>query len=290
MRILLTGATGFVGEALVKSLSQNHTLICLSRNGAGEGFVYADLSDNISVRTAGKAIDGNFDALIHLAAFVPKVAAEDRLTVANAINEEGLVNLIDVFGERIKKLILGSTAEVYDQFKITNVIKEDDPLNPGSYYAATKLASEFVARTYGKKNNVPVQVLRFSVMYGPNDPIARALPNFIKAALRNEDIVVKGGAILRDYVHLSDVVQSIHDALDSNNSGVVNIGTGLGVTIKEVAETIVMLSGSRSRVLVESGESGVNIVLNPEYATKLIGYKAKVLFPDRLGEMIDSYR
>lgn len=290
MKILLTGASGFVGKAFIESLSPDDQVVCLGRSGDGDNFFKTDITDLESVEAAAQNIGEDFDALVHLAAFVPKVAAEDQLEPANATNVMGLVNILEAFNGRIKKVILGSTAEVYDQARVVGVITEDSSTNPGSYYGATKLASEPIALTYGKKNTIPALVLRFSVMYGPHDPIARALPNFIRTALKDEDIVIKGGQILRDYVHTADVVQALHCALNSEASGIVNIGTGVGVSIQQAAEAVVAAAGSESKVVVEPGSGGADIVLSPEKAQQLINYKPSVFFPEKLGEMIDSYR
>jgi nucleoside-diphosphate-sugar epimerase len=253
MKILLTGASGFVGRAFLRSLSPDNTAVCLGRqrleNTPSIFFIETDIVESSSVVAASKQIEGEFDALVHLAAYVPKTAAQDNLEDACDVNIKGLTNVLDVFEGRLGKILLGSTAEVYDQKRLSGPINEDSPLNPASYYAATKLASEFIARSFGAKNNLHTLVLRFSVMYGPNDPISRALPNFIKSALTNADIHIKGGEILRDYVHIDDVVTSLHQALRANQSGVVNIGTGKGISIADAARIIA--EAARSNMVVK---------------------------------------
>jgi nucleoside-diphosphate-sugar epimerase len=293
MRILLTGASGFVGQAFLKSLSINDEVVCLGRKPTGAAhvqFINTDISDNSSVLAASKQVDGEFDALIHLAAYVPKTAVQDNLRDAYSVNVEGLVNILDAFKERFAKILLGSTVEVYDQKQVKGLIDEHSPVNPGSYYAATKLASEFIARTYGAKNNLNTLVMRFSVMYGPNDPISRALPNFVRSAIANEDIHIKGGETLRDYVHVEDVVASLHNALAANQSGIVNIGSGSSISIANAAQCVVDAAKSISKIIVESGGSSTDIVVDPQTAKSLIGYDAKVHFPDKIHEMIESYR
>ena len=69
-------------------------------------------------------------------------------------------------------------------------------------------------------------------MYGGYDPIARAIPNFIRAAKAGEDLTIRGAKVLRDYVHIDDVVRSIICAVNANGAGVVNIGTGRGISIR----------------------------------------------------------
>lgn len=293
MRLLLTGATGFVGKNFLKSLSADDQVVCIGRSSPsmqGVEFVQADLANTEEVVEAANQLRGSFDAIVHLAAYVPKVSADDNLSAANDVNIIGLINILNAFEGRFDKLILGSTAEVYDQTRIEGVITEDSPVHAASYYGATKLGSEFIARTYGQKNNIPVLVLRFSVMYGADDPIARALPNFIKTALANKDIELRGAHSLRDYVHVDDVVLAIRCALNSENSGVVNIGTGKGVSILDAAQAIVSTCGATSKISVDKEYNGVDIVLSPQRAQDLIGFTATLAFPDKLEEMINSFR
>ncbi len=293
MRILLTGATGFVGNAFLASLSEDVEVIYLgrSRSSLGKGKFYeTDITDQSNVTDVAKNIKGKFDAIVHMAAHVPKASQEDQLQQANAVNIEGLINVLESFDGRFNKIILGSSAEVYDQARINAKINEDSPVSPNSYYGATKLASEFVARTYAKKKNITATILRFSVMYGPSDPIARALPNFIKTALKNRDIVISGGSTLRDYVHIDDVAQSIQRALDVNTNGVFNIGTGKGVSIYDAAKSIVEAAGSSSKVVQVEGPQSADIVIDASLAELELGFRAKNYFPQKLEEMIDSYR
>lgn len=293
MRILLTGATGFVGNAFLASLGKDEEVVYLGRtkNALDIGRFYkVDITDQNNVCAAAKSIEGNFDAIVHMAAHVPKTSQEDELLQAEAVNIKGLINILNSFNGRFNKLILGSSAEVYDQERISGKINEDSPVNPNSYYGATKLASEFLARTYAKKQNITAIILRFSVMYGPSDPIARALPNFIRGALNNVNITVTGGEAKRDYIHIDDVVRSIHLALSSDMSNVFNIGTGHGVSIYDAAKNIVEISESESQIIVANGPQFADIIIDTSRAEKELGFTAETIFPQKLQEMINSYK
>lgn len=293
MRLLLTGATGFVGNAFFSSLTDDVEVVYLGRRAStlGKGEFYeVDISDPNSVKDIAKEVKGKFDAIVHMAAHVPKSSHDDNLRHASLVNIDGLIHVLDSFEGRFNKIILGSSAEVYDQSRVQGEINEDTPVNPSSYYGATKLASEFIARTYAKKNSIAVVVLRFSVMYGPSDPIARALPNFIKSALNNEDIKIQGGESLRDYVHIDDVVRSIHCALVAKTSGVFNIGTGSGVSIYDAAKKIIEATGSRSKILKISGPQSADIIINTKLAESELGFLADSIFPQKLEAMVNSYR
>lgn len=294
MRLLLTGGGGFVGQRLLTSLTSQYEVVSLGRSSHGENierctYVQADLTDARALAIIAESL-GEFDAVIHMAAYVPYESASDELQAAHDVNIQGTINLLSTFGDRAGRLIIGSTAEVYDQGKITGLLTADTVTGPTSYYGATKLSSELIACAYGKKESLPVTVLRFSVMYGPNDPISRALPNFIKKALKNEEIHVTGGDVKRDYIYIDDVVSSIHCALESSTQGVINIGTGYAVSIKDAAHTVVDIAKSESIVSVSDAVSGVDIVVDATEAENAIGFKAKKNFPQGIEEMIASFR
>lgn len=295
MRILITGASGFVGKAFVRqAVNMYDEIFSLGRTNTNEAsrHITTDITNATAVKHAIASIDGDVDVLLHLAAFVPKNAAEDEIGEAERVNIHGLVNILDALQGRIKRVVLGSTIEVYNHAEIKGpVAAESAQVGPLSYYAATKLGSEYIASSYSKKNKVPLTILRFSVMYGPADPIERALPNFIRSALVGEDIVIPSGAeALRDYVHVEDVVASINTAISSAASGTIDIGSGQGVTIRQAAEDIIRSIGSESSVIMKGNAQGVDIVVNPEPAKKLIGYEAKIKFPEKLDEMIASFK
>ena len=205
-------------------------------------------------------------------------------------NIDATINLLTCFGERSKKIIIGSTAEVYDQSKIHGPIAEDNVVAGGSYYGSTKMASELIAQSYAKKMNKELTILRFSVMYGGYDPIARAIPNFIRAAKAGEDLTIRGAKVLRDYVHIDDVARSIICAVNADGADVVNIGTGRGVSIRETAQVIVDSTQSTSRITVLSEDGGSDIVIDISRAEKLLNYHPEVFFPDKLKEMEKLYK
>ena len=294
MKILVTGSSGFVGRRFLEMAPTDWEIICLGRsqpdNLTGR-WIQCDLSDQKSIELAIKQLDDeSFDSIVHLAAFVPKTAADDMLENAKLGNIDATINLLTCFGERSKKIIIGSTAEVYDQSKIHGPIAEDNVVAGGSYYGSTKMASELIAQSYAKKMNKELTILRFSVMYGGYDPIARAIPNFIRAAKAGEDLTIRGAKVLRDYVHIDDVARSIICAVNADGADVVNIGTGRGVSIRETAQVIVDSTQSTSRITVLSEDGGSDIVIDISRAEKLLNYHPEVFFPDKLKEMEKLYK
>lgn len=294
MKLLVTGSSGFVGRRFLEMTPTDWEIICLGRSQPDSftgRWIRCDLSDQKSIKSAAKQVsDETFDAIIHLAAFVPKTAADDTLDKARLGNIDATINLLTYFGEKSEKIIIGSTAEVYDQSKIHGPITEDNVVAGGSYYGSTKLASELITQSYAKKLNKELTILRFSVMYGGYDPIARAIPNFIRAAKAGEDLTIRGANVLRDYVHTDDVARSIICAVNANGAGVVNIGTGRGISIRGTAQAIVDSTQSTSRITVLSEDGGSDIVIDISRAEKLLNYHPEVFFPDKLKEMEELYK
>ena len=293
MKLLVTGSSGFVGRRFLEMASTDWEIICLGRSQPDSltgRWIRCDLSDQKSIESAAKQVsDEMFDAIIHLAAFVPKTATDDTLENAKLGNIDATINLLTHFGEKSEKIIIGSTAEVYDQSKIHGPITEDNVVAGSSYYGSTKMASELIAQSYAKKMNKELTILRFSVMYGGYDPIARAIPNFIRAAKAGEDLTLRGANVLRDYVHIDDVARSIICAVNANGAGVVNIGTGRGVSIRETAQVIVDSMQSTSRITVVSEDGGSDIVIDISRAEKLLDYHPEVFFPDKIKDMEELY-
>lgn len=294
MKLLVTGSSGFVGRRFLEMAPTDWEIICLGRSQPDSltgRWIRCDLSDQKSIESAAKQVsDETFDSIVHLAAFVPRTAADDTLDKARLGNIDATINLLTYFGEKSEKIIIGSTAEVYDQSKIHGPITEDNVVAGGSYYGSTKLASELITQSYAKKLNKELTILRFSVMYGGYDPIARAIPNFIRAAKAGEDLTIRGAKVLRDYVHIDDVVRSIICAVNANGAGVVNIGTGRGISIRETAQAIVDSTQSISCITVLSEDGGSDIVIDISRAEKLLNYHPEVFFPDKLKEMEKLYK
>lgn len=292
-RVLLTGGTGFAGSRFVQLYGDSYEFILLGRKettGTADAgaFFKVDLTDIDQLQDVAARV-GDVDAVVHLAAHVPNHAGQDNLRDAVDANVVATANLLEVFGSENRRFVLGSTVEVYDQTQIYGQISSGSKTGPRSFYAATKLASEEITAAYALQSGMPLVILRFTVMYGPNDPISRALPNFVKAAIRGETITVGGYRNLRDWIHVDDVALSLRCALESSYRGTVNIGTGHGVSIQQAAEAIIEQSGSSSSIEI-GGASGVDIVLNAAEALDSIGFQADWIFPDGLEQMIASFR
>lgn len=295
MKVLITGSSGFLGASLInRFLEDGHEVVAIARTkpkAAGERggleFCQADITDKKSLEICKEQVT-HIDTIVHLAALVPKTKAEDEPEAMLKINVQGTINLLEVFGESIDAYVYASTAEVYGLPSAEGPIAETLTPAPLSYYGASKLAGEYFCNTYASKHNLGMTILRFTVLYGPGDTINRAVPNFIRKALAGEDLDVFGGEELRDYLHVSDAVEALYLAATTNAQGVFNIGTGQGITIRQVAESIIGKINPDLKMNVQEREKkAADIVLDISKARQQLKFQPKHFFPDLLEEQIE---
>lgn len=299
MKYLVTGGSGFLGQDVISRLlaDEGNEVVLLGRTDpkiehAQYAFCQGDITD-VKTLEACREAHPDIKRVVHLAALVPKTKDEDLARPMCDVNTCGTINLLDVFGEGLDNFVYASTAEVYGLPTTDEPIREDAMLpTPLSNYGSSKLAGELFARVYGLRHNLAVSMLRFTVLYGPGDAIARAVPNFIKKALKGENLEVFGGEELRDYLHVTDAARAVYLAAKTPVSGVFNIGTGKGITIRETAQKIVELGGNRdvTAAILPREKKAADIVLNVERAANELGFTAEHIFPALLEEQIEWHR
>lgn len=294
MRVLLTGASGFLGRRVAQLLAGGgDDVISIGRSalhtdGSARTHIIADLADPGQVESAARKT-GDVDSIIHLAALVPKHASEDVAATAFATNVMGSVHLFGAFGRRGQANVFASTAEVYGLPEGHAPIPEDSEPQPRSWYGASKVAAEAYCRTLERHDETRIAILRFTVLYGTGDMIQRAIPNFVGSAIRHEPIRVFGGEELRDYLHVDDAAQAVMAALRGRLSGTYNVGSGIGVSVRDAAGAVVRMAGGRSAIEEHPRQKpAADIVLDVTRFREATGFSPARVFPDGLEEQIAS--
>lgn len=301
MRVFITGATGFLGrrvtDLLLRESLYDICIICRKRN-AMQFFpkhkrlhIYtADVTIKQSL-TICREVIGPVDAVVHLASHVPKDANDDDMMKAYGVNLFGTINLFETFAGSTKHIVLASTAEVYGLPKAKKKITETFPTDPPSFYAASKLAAELFAKTFSKKTKIPVTTLRFSVIYGANDPISRAIPNFVRQAVTNVPITLFGGDELRDYIHIDDAARAVFFALRYPTNELFNIGSGQATKVSDAARIIAEKANSHSKIITKKRKKAkADIVLDIRKAKKVLQFTPTHRFPYGIEEIIAQAR
>ena len=254
--ILVTGGAGFIGSHLVKELVKSgfsvRVLDNLS-NGSLENirdvlgsieFIKGDIRDKNVVEGALKGVD----AVVHLAALIDVAESVEKPELYLDVNVNGTFNVTRA-SRKVSAFIFASTCAVYGE-PVRIPIGEDHPLNPKSPYAATKIAGEAFVQAYGNLYGYRPVILRLFNVYGPRQSKAYAgvITEFVKRATLGEPPIIFGdGEQTRDFVHVRDVAKAIIKALESDNvSGIYNIGSGVAITINDLAHLILKLAGKEN--------------------------------------------
>ncbi len=258
--ILVTGADGFIGSHLCEELVINgYTVFGLVRSKKIERLKYL-LSNkkfhlqrgNItSFNLINKTIKTNkINIIFHLAAVLPGAANLDDPFPLFNVNIGGTLNLLNAaYKNKVDKFIYASTMSVYAIPPRYLPVDENHQTLPLTIYGASKLGGELFCNAYSKEMNIII--LRYGGAYGKKQHEHYASYRFIKQALNNEPITIYGsGTQTTDFTYIDDIVRGTVLAMKKNRPGVYNIGSGKETSIKELAQKIVKLTGSKSKIIL----------------------------------------
>ncbi len=245
MRVLVTGGSGFIGRSVLEELLiRGHEVLSLDlvEPSITVPFVIGDVRDPETLRNAAEGVD----AIVHLAAIVSAVEAMERPLDTFRTNVEGTLNVAEAARREDAKVIYASSVAVYGEPKVLPV-SEDHPVHPTNVYGSTKLAGESLLLGYGGSYGLPVTSLRFFNVYGPHmkpGPYAGVIYKFLERIREEKPLRIEGdGRQTRDFVYVGDVARAVVLALESDATGVYNVGTGREISILDLARLLFDLTG-----------------------------------------------
>ena len=313
MRVLVTGAGGFVAPHLVELLRAEEPGAVLYGTvrpqtsvargpGVGITLVEADLNDPAAALAVMDEVAP--ERIVHLAgqSSVHRSWIEPGATLRS--NVLGLVNLLDAVrrrGLRPAVLVVGSAEEYGLALPGEIPLHEDTPLRPSSPYAVSKVAQAALARLYGPAGGMKVVLTRTFHHTGPGRGEAFAESSFarqiaeIEAGLRPAVLRVGNLDSVRDYTDVRDVVRAYWMLLDRGEDGqVYNVCSGRGRTIREMLDALLALSSSRVELRVDPARLRPSdvpaLVGDPARLCAATGWAPRVPLEQTLGELLTSWR
>ncbi len=304
-RIVITGAAGFIGSHLAETLlDRGHTVIGIDNLLTGDisniahlvnrdfQFIRHDVTDYIY-------LDGPIDYVLHWASPASPIDYLELPIPTLKVGALGTHKALGLAKAKKATFVLASTSEVYGD-PLEHPQQEQywgnvNPIGPRGVYDEAKRFAEALAMAYHRYHELDIKIVRIFNTYGPRMRVrdGRAVPNFIAQALRGDDITVYGdGSQTRSFCYVSDLVAGIMRLMEADTNEPVNIGNPKEMTILEIAEAIIRLTGSSSRIV--HGELPVDDpkVRQPDItrARKLLEWQPTVNLTDGLTKTIEYFR
>lgn len=263
MKVLLTGASGFIGSkiltALLKKYGFESVLVLSSKPiSKAEYVVYKSTAD---FGTSHTQFD-DITHIIHAGAFIPKESAQINDLELCFSNIEFTKNLLCHKFKKLELFINLSTIDVYQQ--CSDSLSEKSHVLPKSLYGSSKLYCEEMVKKSADHHEYKYLNLRIGHVYGPGEEkYKKALPSFIKKILANESPEIWGdGGDLRSFIFIDDVVESVLNSFELTKNNIdINIVSGQSISILELLEIVIAVSGKNIIPLIKDSNHAKNNIV-----------------------------
>jgi UDP-glucose 4-epimerase len=257
-KVLVTGGAGFIGSHLVDRLvdrGDDVVVVDSMRRGKRAKLEKHVLGSRVRLvegdirhfDVLASAVEG-CETVYHLAAQSNVMGAVQDAEFSVTTNVLGTFNVLRSAVEaQVARVVFTSSREVYGEPRSLPVA-EDDPLIPKNPYGASKVAGEAYCRAFASTPGLPVHVVRLANVYGPGDS-DRVIPLWLAGAQRGDDLSVYGGDQVIDFLWIGTAVDALTWAADRGLPGPVNIGSGKGTRILDLAERVLAVTGHKSKIV-----------------------------------------
>jgi dTDP-glucose 4,6-dehydratase len=304
-RVVITGAAGFIGSHLAEALlDRGYAVIGIDNLLTGDianiahlrnrdfEFIKHDVTNYIY-------IDGPVDYVLHWASPASPIDYLELPIPTLKVGALGTHKALGLAKAKNARFVLASTSEVYGD-PLEHPQRETywgnvNPIGPRGVYDEAKRFAEAMTVAYHRYHGLDAKIVRIFNTYGPRMRVrdGRAVPAFISQALRNEDVTVFGdGSQTRSFTYISDLVDGIIRLMLSDMNEPVNVGNPREMTIREIADTIVRMTGSSSRIVYRELPVDDPKVRQPDItrARTLLGWEPRVALDEGLTETIAYFR
>jgi dTDP-glucose 4,6-dehydratase len=304
-RVVITGAAGFIGSHLAETLlDRDYSVIGIDNLLTGDtanishlhnrdfSFIKYDVTNYIY-------IDGPVDFVLHWASPASPIDYLELPIPTLKVGALGTHKALGLAKAKNARFVIASTSEVYGD-PLEHPQKETywgnvNPVGPRGVYDEAKRFAEAMTMAYHRYHGVDTKIVRIFNTYGPrmrlND--GRAVPAFMSQVLRNQDVTVFGdGSQTRSFTYITDLVDGIIRLMLSSENDPVNIGNPVEMTIKQIAETIIRMTGSSSKIVYRPLPTDDPKQRRPDItrARTLLGWEPKVQLEEGLVKTIEYFK
>lgn len=257
-KVLVTGATGFIGKNLVENLSSNgyevYAMALANEKSNIEHLMKIEnvhvITDSIDQMISKVSEYENFKYCFHLASYGVNYAHQELDEMIN-VNVKMLMKVIN-FCKLNETALLINTGSCFEYGAISKKpIKEDEECKPEALYAATKNAAQIIGKVYAAMNNVPMITVRPFNVFGIYEGENRLLPQVFKAGLTKNNLKMTKGEQIRDYLYVKDLVELIRRLVESNNYTlyeIYNICSGNEIKIVDFVNKAIKICGFEKEI------------------------------------------
>jgi dTDP-glucose 4,6-dehydratase len=305
-RAVVSGGAGFIGSHLCEALlARDYKVLALDNfiTGSAENVRALQSNPDFEFRQMdvnhGIFIGGDVRYVLHFASPASPPQYDSNPIHTLKVGTVGTMNMLGLARAKESTFLLASTSEVYGD-PLVHPQPESywgnvNPIGPRGCYDEAKRCAEAFAMAYHRTHKVDTRIVRIFNTHGPRMQVSdgRAVPNFMAQAIRGEPLTVFGdGSQTRSLCYVSDLVRGVLAVLEKGDELPVNLGNPQEVTVRELAETILRLAGSKSRIEHKDLPVDDPKQRRPDisHAREMLGWQPEVALEDGLAKTLEYFR